>query len=68
MRVTKSAALKGTDDSGNNNVYLGRRDKDFSFADLKPFKIEFVECSARGDKDDGEPDLGHIEAWLEQVA
>lgn len=63
--MTKSAAL--TDNAGNNNSFLGKRGKDFSFADLKPFKVEFAECSARGSKDDV-ADLAAIEDWLMRLA
>lgn len=68
VRLTKSAALSGTTDSGNNNVYLGKRNKPFSFADVKPFRIEFAECSAKGVKDSSDGDLDAIVNWLEQIA
>lgn len=66
LRMTKSAAL--SDSVGNSNTYLGKRGKDFSFADLKPFKVEFIECSARGSKDESLADLKGIEQWLLRLA
>ena len=68
LRVTRSAALKDTSTSGNNNTYLGKRNKDFAFADLKPIKVEFAECSALGKDENSEPDIGQIEDWLMKVA
>lgn len=67
MRVTKSAALQDTS-AGNNNMFLGKRDRNFSFADLKPLKVEFLECSAQGKENGGEPDLGQIQQWLKKIA
>ena len=62
--MTKAAALEGTSDSGNNNTFLGKRNKDFTFADLKPFKIQFVEISARGAGENGTADLGALQQCL----
>jgi len=63
LRVTRSAALQGTDDSDSNFTFLGRRDKDFDFSDLKPLNVEFAECSARG-----EGELGNLCSWMSKVA
>ncbi|CAL1527243.1 unnamed protein product [Lymnaea stagnalis] len=69
LRITQAAALKGVGDTGNNNSFLGKRDKDFNFADIKPFKIDFAECSALGkDKNSGRPDLDELQDWLGKVA
>ena len=68
LRVTRSAALKDISTSGNNNTYLGKRNKDFSFADLKPIKVEFAECSALGKDENSEPDMEQIEDWIVKVA
>ncbi|XP_013420918.1 signal recognition particle receptor subunit beta-like [Lingula anatina] len=69
LRVTRSAALEGTSDTGNNNTFLGRRDRDFQFADLKPFTVDFVECSARGSNGtDGDGELNQVIDWLQKIA
>ncbi|XP_076451431.1 signal recognition particle receptor subunit beta-like [Babylonia areolata] len=68
LRVTQSAALQSTDGSGNNNTFLGKRDKDFSFADIKPLRVDFVECSARGKDENSEGDLQAVLDWMVQVA
>ena len=68
MRVTRSGQLMATDGS-SANVFLGRKDRDFTFNDLKTFKVNFAECSARGLK--GETDGGNleqVEEWLEKIA
>lgn len=68
LRMTRSAALQGTDNVANNNTYLGKRNKDFEFADLKPLKVEFVECSARGKEDNSAGNLNALLEWMTRVA
>ncbi|XP_067658190.1 signal recognition particle receptor subunit beta-like [Haliotis asinina] len=68
LRVTRSAALQGTDNTSNNNTYLGKRNKDFEFLDVKPFKITFAECSCKGKGDNSKADLSEVESWLSKVA
>lgn len=65
LRVTRSAALQQLDGTaGNNNSYLGKRSKDFEFSDLKPMKVQFVECSAVDPSDKDQPGLMEVENWL----
>ncbi|PVD36613.1 hypothetical protein C0Q70_03598 [Pomacea canaliculata] len=68
LRMTRGAALQGTDNSANNNVYLGRHNKDFEFADLKSFQVEFVECSARGKSEESNGDTECVLEWIARVA
>ena len=68
LRVTRSAALQDISTSGNNNTYLGKRNKDFSFSDLKPIRIEFAEFSALGKDEKSEPNMGQIEDWIVKIA
>ncbi|KAL8606594.1 hypothetical protein ACOMHN_009479 [Nucella lapillus] len=68
LRVTQSAALQSTDSTGNNNTFLGKRDKDFAFADIKPLRVTFVECSARGKEGKSDGDLKAVLDWMAQVA
>ncbi|KAL3861876.1 hypothetical protein ACJMK2_007890 [Sinanodonta woodiana] len=68
LRVTRSAALQGQDGAGNNNTFLGKRNKDFAFSDLKPLKVDFAECSAQGNDEKSDPDIKCIEEWLLKVA
>lgn len=68
LRVTRSASLKQIESTGNNNTFLGKRNKDFSFDDLKPFKIDFVECSLKGKDTDAKPDMNDVEDWLIKIA
>jgi len=68
IRVTQSAALQGTDNTSNNNTFLGRRNKDFQFADIKPMRVDFAECSAQGKSPESDGDLAAVEQWLESVA
>lgn len=70
LRITRAASLQSVGDSGStNNAYLGRPDKDFSFSDLKPLKVDFAECSATGkDKSVNSPNLEELHAWLVSVA
>ncbi|XP_039620090.1 signal recognition particle receptor subunit beta isoform X1 [Polypterus senegalus] len=67
LRVTRSAALSSLDNStGVGNMYLGKKGKDFEFSQL-PFKVDFIECSARGSKEDSEPDIRELEKWLHGI-
>jgi len=69
LRITRAAALQGTEDTGNNNSFLGKQDKDFDFADLKPLKVDFAECSALGESDN--TDKAHLDdlyGWMTKVA
>lgn len=69
LRVTRSAALQQLDGTtGNNNSFLGKRNKDFEFSDLKPMKVQFVECSALDTSDKDQPGLMEVEKWLMTVA
>ena len=69
VRKTQSGALEGTTITGNNITFLGKRNKRFEFADLKPMKVDFVECSIRGAKESGEEcDMADIMQWLEKIA
>ncbi len=68
LRYTQSAALESTDKSGSSNVFLGKKNKDFQFSDIKPYKVDFVECSARGGRDKEEFDLAALEDWLAKTA
>ncbi|XP_072320124.1 signal recognition particle receptor subunit beta [Eucyclogobius newberryi] len=67
LRVTRSAALSSQDGSIGGSVYLGKKGKDFAFNQL-PMKVEFVECSARGNKgDEGEADIENLEKSLAKL-
>jgi len=68
VRMTRSAALQTTDGTTMTSVFLGRRDRDFTFDDLRPINIEFVECFARTQKNESEHQLGPVKEWLAKVA
>jgi len=69
LRITRAAALQGVGDSGNAASFLGKQGKDFDFSDLRPFKIEFAECSALGETSDKEnPNLKSLYDWINRVA
>ena len=68
LRVTKSASLQGQDDVGNNNTFLGKRNKDFSFSDLKPIAVDFVESIAQGKDETADTSIKQVEEWLMKVA
>jgi small GTP-binding protein len=63
LRITQSAQLYSTSDTGNNNTFLGKRNKDFEFSQLAPIKVDFVECTTAGDGD-----ITGIHEWLERIA
>ncbi|XP_006008476.1 signal recognition particle receptor subunit beta [Latimeria chalumnae] len=68
LRVTRSAApssLEGVSTGGV--VHLGKKGKDFDFSQL-PLKVEFIECSARGNKgEDGDAQIEELEKWLAKL-
>lgn len=69
VRMSKSAVLQGIDSGGStSNVFLGTRDKNFQFSDLRKLSVTFVECSAKGKGEDGEGQLSEVTAWLDAVA
>eukprot|EP00062_Callorhinchus_milii_P000379 gi/632934325/ref/XP_007907871.1/ PREDICTED: signal recognition particle receptor subunit beta [Callorhinchus milii] len=69
LRMIRSAAPSSLDESGiGSAVPLGKKGKDFDFSQV-PMRVDFVECSARGNKgEDGEADLGIVETWLLKTA
>lgn len=67
LRVTRSAALSSQDGSVGGSVYLGKKGKDFEFSQL-PMKVEFLECSARGNKgEDVDADMEGLEKSLAKL-
>ena len=67
LRVTRAAALQGQDGGSTSTaVYVGKKGKDFEFSHVLPVKVEFVECSAKGQAD-GEAELTAVEQWLEKM-
>ncbi|XP_068753421.1 signal recognition particle receptor subunit beta-like [Montipora capricornis] len=67
IRITRAAALQGQDGGSTTAVYVGKKDKEFEFSHVLPVKVEFAECSAKGQAD-GEADLTEVEKWLEKIA
>ncbi|KAM6442394.1 signal recognition particle receptor subunit beta [Liasis olivaceus] len=69
LRVTVSAAPSNMDSSSSGSVIqLGKKGKEFDFSQL-PMKVEFIECSARGNKGEGSgADIDDLEKWLAKIA
>lgn len=68
LRITRAAALQGQDGGSTTTaVSVGKKGKDFDFSHVHPVKVEFVECSAKG-QGDGEADVTAVEKWLEKIA
>ncbi|KXJ21765.1 Signal recognition particle receptor subunit beta [Exaiptasia diaphana] len=65
QRITRSAALQGTDGS-SSDVFVGKKGKDFEFSHVNPVKVEFVECSCKGESED-RPDVKAVLDWLERI-
>lgn len=69
LRITKAAALQGVGDNSAGSTFLGKRDKDFDFDDLRPIRVEFAEGSALGEnKGSQNPHLDEVYKWLSSVA
>ncbi|XP_059805140.1 signal recognition particle receptor subunit beta [Hypanus sabinus] len=69
LRTIRSGVPKSLDESGVvGSVPLGKKGKDYDFSQ-GPMKVEFAECSARGNKGSvGEANISTVEAWLVKVA
>ncbi|XP_062843604.1 signal recognition particle receptor subunit beta [Trichomycterus rosablanca] len=66
LRVTHSAALSSQDGSVKSTLYLGKKGKDFEFSHV-PVRVEFVECSARGSKEEEDIDIEALEKCLAKL-
>ena len=62
LRETHAGNLQGTDGSTVNQIFLGKRDKDFSFADLKA-PVDFCETSVLN-----EENLDRVQAWISSIS
>ncbi|KAG8510343.1 Signal recognition particle receptor subunit beta [Galemys pyrenaicus] len=68
LRVTRSAAPSTLDNASTTPTQLGKKGKEFEFSQL-PFKVEFLECSAKGRRGDtGSADIQDLEKWLANIA
>ncbi|GFG37979.1 hypothetical protein Cfor_03860 [Coptotermes formosanus] len=68
LRTTKSSQLESTNETANNNTFLGKKEKEFEFAHLLPVKVDFVESTAV-QRDPEEPaELDGLKKWLLQIA
>lgn len=66
--MTLSAAPSTMDSSSSGSaIQLGKKGKEFDFSQL-PMKVEFIECSARGNKgEEGSADINDLEKWLAKI-
>ena len=62
LRQTHAGILKDTDGSTDNHIFLGNKDKDFSFADLK-VPVDFCETSVLN-----ENNLDKVQAWISSIS
>lgn len=47
-----------------DEVFVGQKGKDFSFEDIRSMKVDFIECSAKGNDDN---DLKDLQLWLHNI-
>lgn len=64
--MTRSASLSSTDGNKSSTALLGKKNRDFMFADVKPMRVEFAECSAKGGS--GKDELDQVKEWIIRVA
>ena len=62
LRDTHAGTLQGTDGSMDNHIFLGKQDKDFSFADLK-VPVDFCETSVLN-----EDNLEKVQDWISNIS
>lgn len=66
--MTRSASLSSTDGNKSTTASLGKKNREFTFADVKPMRVEFAECSAKGGSGSGKDDLNQVTEWIIRVA
>ncbi|XP_046850440.1 signal recognition particle receptor subunit beta-like [Xenia sp. Carnegie-2017] len=66
LRKTRAAAVRALDEKSVNcdEVFVGQKGKDFSFEDIRSMKVDFIECSAKGND---ENDLKDLQLWLHNI-
>lgn len=65
--MTKLSQLESTNETANNNTFLGKKEKDFEFAHL-PLRVDFAESIAV-QRDPEEPaDVDGLKKWILQIA
>jgi hypothetical protein len=68
LRTTKSSQLESTNEVANNNIFLGKKEKDFEFVHLLPIKVDFAESSATNVDPETPAELDALEKWLIHIA
>ncbi|PSN33114.1 hypothetical protein C0J52_23115 [Blattella germanica] len=68
LRTTKSSQLESTNDTANNNTFLGKQDKEFEFEHVYPIKVDFAESAALMGDEEKSADLESLEKWLAEIA
>lgn len=58
--------MQSTDDTSKKTVFVGKKNKDFEFGDLRNMRVEFVECSAKH-KSDGDATLSPVVDWVGKI-
>jgi len=67
LRVTRSAALLGTEDySSSKNAFIGKKGKDFEFSHVWPIKVDFCECSLRSENEEAH-EIGELQTWMDKL-
>nr|CAD7266081.1 unnamed protein product [Timema shepardi] len=68
LRKTKTSQLESTNETSNNNTFLGKQGKEFEFSHLAPLRVEFAEGFAQKQGDENSAELDQVEEWLAKVA
>jgi len=68
LRTTKLSQLESMTETANNNIFLGKKEKDFEFAHLLPLKVDFAESTVV-QRDPEEPaDVDGLKKWILRMA
>jgi len=68
LRVTRSAALKGVGDStSSKNAFIGKQGKDFEFTHVWPIRVQFCECSLRGEESEDVHEIEQLHSWMDKL-
>lgn len=68
LRMTKLSQLESTNETANNNTFLGKKEKDFEFAHLLPLKVDFAESTAVQRDPEEHAEVDGLKKWILQIA
>ncbi|XP_066995730.1 signal recognition particle receptor subunit beta isoform X2 [Anabrus simplex] len=66
LRVTKTRQLQSTEETGNKNIFLGKKGADFKFSHINRINVSFGEAAALNQGISEPAELDCLKDWLEE--